>query len=166
MRIGLISAVLMIILLNSACLGGTPEQSLTVSDPWVRASGMVEMSGESGMEAGADMHDQAGGLPVNTAGYLLVENVGDQPDRLLRVESDIAEAVELHISEIEDDVMKMRQVEFIEVPPNSQVELKPGGYHIMFIGLNKSLDMGDRVEMRLIFEIYGELAVLAEVRAP
>lgn len=166
MRIELISAVLMIILLNSACSGGTSEASINISDPWVRASGMVEMSGESGMETDADIHDQVGGMPVNTAGYMLVENVGDQPEKLLRVESDIAEAVELHLSEMADDVMKMRQVEFIEVPPNSKVELKPGGYHIMFIGLNDSLDVGDRVELKLIFENSGELAVLAEVRAP
>ena len=72
--------------------------------------------------------------------------------------------VELKISV--DDVMKMRQVEFIEVPPGGSVELKPGGYHIMFIGLNTLLEQGDEVEITLVFENFGELPVLAGVKAP
>jgi hypothetical protein len=113
-----------------------------------------------------EMGDESDSMAANTAGYMLIENNGDQSDELLRAESDIAEAVELHQSEMVDDVMKMRQVESIEVPSNGVVELKPGGYHIMFIGLRDPLDSGDKVEITLIFENFGELPVLAEVRSP
>ena len=164
MRIALTATIILLFSSISACSGGMVEPDISISDQWVRAAGMMDMAEYSGMNE--DVNGETGDMPVNTAGYMRIENKGSQPDRLLRAESDIAEAVELHFSEMVDDVMKMRQVESIEVPPNSAVELKPGGYHIMFIGLMDTLDPGDNVEINLVFENFGELKVLAEVKAP
>ncbi|MCK4899380.1 MAG: copper chaperone PCu(A)C, partial [Anaerolineales bacterium] len=54
----------------------------------------------------------------------------------------------------------------VDVPARGQVELKPGGLHIMLIGLSRDLKAGDQVSLSLGFEKSGEIKVEAEVRAP
>ena len=56
-------------------------------------------------------------------------------------------------------VMEMRQVDAIELPAGKKVELKPGGLHVMFIGLKAPLKVGDKVPVTLKFEKAGELKV-------
>jgi len=67
---------------------------------------------------------------------------------------------------MEGDVMRMRQVDAIEVPVGQTVELKPGGYHLMFIGLKAPLKVGERFPMTLKFEKAGEVKVEVVVQAP
>jgi copper(I)-binding protein len=66
---------------------------------------------------------------------------------------------------MDGDVMKMRQVEAIEVPAGKSVELKPGGLHIMFIGLKAPLKAGDKFPLKLKFEKAGEVTVQVNVEA-
>ena len=88
-------------------------------------------------------------------------------DRLVAVQADVANAVEIHETQMEGDVMRMRQVEGgIELPPRTQVELKPGGYHIMLIGLTRDLAVGDKFPITLQFASGATLEVEAEVRQP
>jgi hypothetical protein len=95
-----------------------------------------------------------------------LQNNGSTADRLVGAESDVAEAVELHISEMKGEVMTMRPIEYVEVPANGQAELKPGGMHIMLIGLKRDLKAGEKVALTLVFENGGRIDVEAEVRAP
>jgi copper(I)-binding protein len=61
----------------------------------------------------------------------------------------------------------MRQVEGgIDIPANGQVELKPGGFHVMLIGLTRDLNVGDSVQLTLTFEKAGQIPVTAQVRQP
>jgi len=149
---------------NGACSSDTIGRNINVSDVWIRAASMTDMAPESGMYE--EIQEEAGFMSLNTAGYMLVENKGDQPDTLLRVESGISQAGEMHVSDMVGDVMKMSQVEFIQMPACSQVELKPESYHIMFIVLKNTIEAGDKVEFTLVFEKFGELSILAEVRSP
>ncbi len=55
--------------------------------------------------------------------------------------------------------MKMQKVEFIELPAGEAVALKPGGYHIMFIGLVGPLELGTTIQLTLVFEDAGEITV-------
>ena len=84
----------------------------------------------------------------------------------MRVENGISQAGEMRVSEMVGDVMKMRQVDFIEVSAHDQLKLKLGGFHIMFNGLKNTIEAGDKVEFTLVFEKFGELSILAEVRSP
>jgi len=64
-------------------------------------------------------------------------------------------------------VMRMAQVEGgIEVPAGGQVELKPGGYHVMLIGLTRDLAVGEKFPVTLEFASGATLQVEAEVRQP
>jgi copper(I)-binding protein len=60
---------------------------------------------------------------------------------------------------MEGDVMKMRQIERIDLPAGQRVELKPGGLHVMFIGLKQPLAVGAKVPVTLKFEKAGELKI-------
>jgi copper(I)-binding protein len=109
--------------------------------------------GHAGMEA----HHQSSG--TTSAAYFVLHNHGGEADRLVAARTEIAGAVELHRSAIEDGVMRMRQVEAIEVPARGEVRLAPGGYHLMLIGVNRELKDGDRFTIMLEFERTGERAV-------
>jgi periplasmic copper chaperone A len=100
----------------------------------------------------------------NGAVYMELKNDGGAADTLVNAASDVAQAVELHESKMEGDVMKMRPVEKIEVPAGGSATLKPGGLHIMLIGLKKELAMGDKFNITLNFEKSGAKTIEVEVK--
>lgn len=82
--------------------------------------------------------------PVKTGGaYLTLRNDGATADRLVDASTDVAEMAHLHQSIKENGVEKMRGVEGIDLPPHATVMLKPGGYHVMLMGLTKPLKAGN-----------------------
>lgn len=105
----------------------------------------------------------------NAAAYLTLENHGDLPLRLVGARTPVAERVELHetfMREVEGKkVMGMRPVPFLEVPPKGRVELKPGGYHFMLLGLKRPLKAGEEVEVYLLFAGGRVLKVVLPVEA-
>lgn len=87
-------------------------------------------------------------------------------DRLVAAHAPIAGQTELHTHRIQDGLMQMIQVNGIEVPGHGgQLELKPGGYHIMLIDLKQPLHEGERFPLRLSFEKSGEIELEVEVRS-
>ena len=106
----------------------------------------------------------AAGQPTS-GGFMKLINGGGN-DKLLSVSADVSKAVELHEMKMEGDVMKMRQVDGIELQAGKTVELKPGSYHVMFIGLKAPLKAGDSFPVKLKFEKAGEVTVDVKVEAP
>ena len=98
-------------------------------------------------------------------GYLKLVNKGSA-DRLLSASAPISASVELHSMRMDGDVMRMREVSAIDVPAGGSVELKPGGYHLMFVGLKAPLAAGQRFPLKLKFEKAGEVTVDVSVDAP
>ncbi len=96
--------------------------------------------------------------------YVTITNEGGAADTLVDAQSEIAEAVELHETTIEDDVMRMQPVSSVEVPAGGQVTFEPGGLHVMLIGLKQDLEAGGRFEITLQFEESGTLTVAVSVR--
>jgi len=102
----------------------------------------------------------------NGAIYLELTNKGGSPDTLLRVESQAADAAEVHETKIdENDVMRMTPLTKLEIPVDGSVKLEPGGKHIMLVNLKHELKAGEKVGLTLIFANAGSLTVEAEVRA-
>jgi len=95
--------------------------------------------------------------------YLIIVNNNDQPDTLLSALADtsIVAETQLHTYIQEGDKGKMVHVENIPVPANGTVELKPGGYHIMLMGLKKDINVGDTVDVVLHFKNAGDIAIKA-----
>lgn len=101
------------------------------------------------------------------AGYLLIDNPGREADRLVAVETDAAERVEIHEMEEVDGMMRMREVVGgLEVPATGQVALEPGGYHLMLMGARQDLQAGQQVDGVLVFERAGRIEVAFNVRPP
>jgi copper(I)-binding protein len=98
------------------------------------------------------------------AAYLLLKNHGMDPDTLIAAQSQIADRLELHEHIQEGGVMKMRKVSGgIAIPPGGTVQFKPGGYHIMLLGLKQRLQEGQQIPIKLTFAKAGELTVNAQV---
>ena len=96
------------------------------------------------------------------AGYMKIVNMGFETDRLIKVITDFADT-ELHYSSIENGMVKMSKIDFIEIPPQKAKSLKPGTHHIMFSNFSIELIEGISLEGLLVFENAGEIKVLFEV---
>ena len=143
-RIGVVAAAMLAALALAACGGsGGTAGGITVSEAWARPSPMMERAG---------------------AAYMVLQNNGAADDKLLSIESDVAKTIELHETQESGGMMAMSPVPNIEVPANAKTELKPGGFHVMLIGLNRELKVGDKVQLTLNFEKAGKIPVTAEVR--
>ena len=118
---------------------------LVVEAPWSRAS--------------------VGGAGAGGA-FMMIHNGGHHGDRLISADSDVSERVEVHRTVMEDGVMRMRHAEDgVEVPAGGMAELKPGGFHVMFMGLRQPLEEGSSFPVTLVFERAGQVTVDVQVRA-
>lgn len=93
-------------------------------------------------------------------GYLTITNIGTAPDRLMSGSSDVSSRFEIHEMGMDNGIMKMRPLAAgLEIKPGQTVEFKPGGYHLMFVGLNKPLEQGQHIKATLQFEKAGSVTV-------
>jgi copper(I)-binding protein len=145
MRRALVVSVTLLVTLALAACGGSGGTTggITVSDAWVRSPVII---------------DQAG------AAYLVIQNNGATEDKLVSAESEAAKMVELHESMESGGMMSMAPVPNIPIPANGKVELKPGSFHMMLMGLTRPLKTGDKVQLTLNFEKAGKVPVTAEVK--
>ncbi|HEX3701019.1 MAG TPA: copper chaperone PCu(A)C [Phenylobacterium sp.] len=88
---------------------------------------------------------------LNGVGYLRLANRGPGPETLVKVESPLARRVEMHRSSLSGAVMSMAPVARIETPAGGAVVFAPGGYHLMFLDLKRTLRPGDQLPATLIF---------------
>jgi periplasmic copper chaperone A len=100
----------------------------------------------------------------NSAVFMSLENRSDQDQALVAAESDVSEIVELHTHVEEGGMMRMRQIEKIDVPAGETVTLQPGGLHVMLIGLQQALEPGQTIDLNLVFEDGSRIPVQATVR--
>jgi copper(I)-binding protein len=101
------------------------------------------------------------------AGYMGISNAGDEADRLIGVETTVAQSAMLHKTEVNaDGVASMAHVEGIDIPANDTVVLESGGYHIMLMGLTQELTEGQMVPGVLIFEKAGRVEMEFAIDPP
>ncbi len=105
----------------------------------------------------------APGVSVSGA-YMTISATDGAEHELVAAHSGVAENVELHNHEMEDGVMKMRRMESVTLPADTAVDFKPGGLHVMLIGLTEQLDAGNRIEIELEFEDGSRKAVTFDVK--
>lgn len=98
------------------------------------------------------------------AGFLTIHSTGPA-DRLIAFASPACTKPELHTHINDNGIMRMRQVEAIDVPAGGDAVLQPGGLHLMCIGLTAKLVPGELVPVTLVFENAGEVAVSLPVKA-
>ncbi len=114
------------------------EESFIISNTWMRP----------------------GTMNRNTAAFMKIKNNMDVDDTLYAASSDLAKVVEIHETyKKENDMMGMRHIDYLVIPKNSTVELKPGSFHIMLIGLNKDLAIDENIKLQLFFRVNGEIEI-------
>jgi copper(I)-binding protein len=137
----IVTAALLLILSASTVLGA---DSIVINDPWVREVPPVSSV---------------------SAVYMVIDNTGDEDDKLTGVRSKASRHAELHTTKIDDNnIATMIKVDYLTLPSGEQTELKPGGSHIMLRELKSPLKAGDKVLVELIFEKSGTKIIEAEVR--
>lgn len=106
-----------------------------------------------------------GGEGQMSASYFLISNYGNEDDKLISVQSDVAQNVEVHESyEREEGMMGMREVTNLELPRQSTVRFEQGGLHIMLMQLNRQLEDGDSFELELSFQNSDPITIEVPVR--
>ncbi|MDW8371603.1 MAG: copper chaperone PCu(A)C [Geminicoccaceae bacterium] len=117
--------------------------AIEIAEPWARATAPSQGNG---------------------AAYMVIRNHGPA-DRVVRAEAAVSRKVELHTHEIDaQGVARMIEIPAIELPAHATTELKPGGLHVMLIGLHRPLEAGSRFPLKLVFEKAGEVELEVEVR--
>lgn len=101
---------------------------------------------------------------TNGAAFMTITNHGASSDRLMSIDADVSERVELHTHLMDNGVMRMRQVDSIELKPGEITQLEPGALHIMFIGLKTPFKAGEQVPVTLRFEQGGSLEIEVPVK--
>ena len=100
--------------------------SIQITQPWARATPKGASSG---------------------AAYMTITNGGTTAQRLNCVSSDAAAQCQIHEMSMDGGVMKMRPLQSgLEVKPGETVTLKPGGFHLMLVGLKEPLQPGKTLE--------------------
>jgi len=150
---GLLLAALVVASVAAGCSSGGGTAEVKATDAWARASSAMASAG---------------------AAYMTIENTGSAADALIGASSPAATTVEVHETVVmgspapgasaDGGMMGMQPVKRLEIPAGGTVELKPGSYHIMLIGLKQDLKVGDSIEITLTFEKVGEIKVTATVR--
>lgn len=133
------TAALAVMLASPALAADYTAGSLKISTPWARAT-----------PKGA----QVGG------GFMTITNTGKASDRLIGGASGISNSFEVHEMSMDGGIMKMRMLkDGLEIKPGETVTLKPGSYHVMFIGLKDQLKQGDVFKTTLEFAKAGKVEV-------
>ncbi|WP_296559680.1 copper chaperone PCu(A)C [Pigmentiphaga sp.] len=128
---------------GQAVAQGHTAGAIQIDHPWSRAT-------VTGQPAGG--------------GFVKLTNNGAD-DKLVAVRADVSATAELHTMQMDGNIMRMRQVDGIALPAGQTVELKPGGYHIMFMRLKAPLKEGASFPATLVFEKAGEVKVDFRVEA-
>ena len=112
-----------------AMAGDYKVGAVTVQSPWSRPA-------------------QAG---MNGVGFMTILNTGAKPMTLTAIESPLADTVELHQSSMANGVMTMRRQDTATIAAGGKLELSPGGYHLMLLGLKQPLKVGQKAPVTLVF---------------
>jgi copper(I)-binding protein len=115
---------------------------VAVSDAWVRATVAQQKS---------------------TGAFFQIKSM--KKAKLISVSTPHAAMAEIHEMSMDNNVMKMREMDVLELPAGKQVELKPGGFHIMLMGLKKQAKVGDEVTLSLTVEDLDKKRQVLEVKA-
>jgi len=127
---------------------------------------LPSLAGETDLSiVGAYVRMVPPGTP-NTAAFMTIANSSSSDRKLLQVESPVARRSELHTHLNDQGMMRMRQVEAIEIKAAAHTELKPGGYHIMLLDLQQLLNEGDSVPLTLRFDDGSTKEIHAPVKKP
>ncbi len=105
-----------------------------------------------------------GGRTMSAVLYLALTNKMTGADKLIAIDTPIAEIAEMHSTVHSNNIVLMRAVDFITLEPGVRFEFKTGGHHIMLMKLHQPLALGARFPVTLTFENAGKITVYSTIR--
>lgn len=145
MRYMMVATIIIATLISGSAMAASYKiGSLEIMGPWSRATPK--------------------GAPT-AIGYMTIKNTGTAPDRLIAGSVDFASGFQLHSMVMENGVAKMRELQGVDIAPGHTIEFKPGGSHVMFVGLKHPLAEGEHVKGTLVFEHAGTVQIEYDVQA-
>ena len=138
-----ITALLTAMLAVPAFAHGFKAGAIEIEHPWARATAP---SAENG------------------AAYLVLSNEGKEADKLVSASTPSANKVQIHTHIDEGGVMKMREINSVDIAPGGTVKFAPGGLHVMLLGLKAPLVKGKAIPLTLVFEKAGSVTVEVAVQ--
>ena len=118
------------------------EAAVTATDAWVR-----------------------GTVPAQKTTGAFVTLQSSEDAKLVGVSTPAAKSAEIHESQQSQGLMRMHAVDEVPLPAGKRVELKPGGFHLMLVDLQRPLGAGDQVQLRLTIEAKDGKRTQIDVRA-
>jgi copper(I)-binding protein len=112
-----------------ALLASASQAQVTVTEAWVRAT----VANQSA-----------------TGAFMRLTSKKDA--KLISANSDSAGVVEVHEMRMDNDIMRMRPIEGLQLQAGKSLDLKAGGYHLMMMDLKKQLKAGFEVQISLVFQ--------------
>jgi periplasmic copper chaperone A len=160
--------VLVLGLALSACDNSSSKSNVTISDDTVtRIVSEQDVNGvksKTNLEMTAYAMRSALGQNPNTAAYVTITNKGDTDDALVSVSCECAQKTELHTMKMEGDKMMMATMpDGFVIKAGETVSLKPGGDHIMLLGLTSRPKDGDIQKLLLSFKSGASVTIAAPV---
>ena len=105
-------------------------------------------------------------VPGQNMGGAFITLTSDQDATLIGASSPVSEKMELHTMKMDGEKMLMAQVSSIPLPANTQVQLKPGSLHLMFMGLKQPLTEGQDVAITLKIKLSSGHVETLSIQAP
>lgn len=124
-------------------LAGTAADDIKVNEPWAR---------------------EVPPMTSTSAGFMGLQNSGSVAHKIVSASSPASGMVELHTHTNDNGVMRMRQVESIEIPAGGATTLQPGGLHLMLMMLKQPLVAGQDIDIQVKFEDGSTKDIKAQVR--
>lgn len=156
---------LLIILIAAFVLFGCQEKKETASEGPETKTEPQTINSEKGELQITDAWVRHAAKNRNTGIFFNVVNNTDKKVVFLQAKSDLAEKTQIHESfKKSNDMMGMREVEYIVVEPGTTFEFKPMAFHVMLINLNEDLTEGKEVEFSLVYDNGDEIKVKAKVK--
>ncbi|WP_435276151.1 copper chaperone PCu(A)C [Psychrobium sp. nBUS_13] len=100
----------------------------------------------------------------NGAAYFTLVNHSNKAIVLTGVSSDIAKHSMLHESYFDDGKVAMRHIEELVINPHKSVTFKPGGFHVMLMGLKKPLTKGGEFTMSFLLKDGSQITTPVKVK--
>lgn len=110
-------------------LAASAQAEVVVKDAWIRAT-----------------------VPQQKVGGVFLQIESSSDAKLIEAHSDAAASAELHEMKLDNNIMRMRAIEQLTLPAGKPVDLKPGGYHLMLMGLKNQVKVGDVIPLTLVIE--------------
>lgn len=123
------SIINLVIITALSAIASVSQAQVVVKDAWIRAT-----------------------VPQQKTGGVFLQIESSSDARLVDAHSDAAASAELHEMKLDNNIMRMRAIDQLALPAGKAVTLKPGGYHLMLMGLKNQVKVGDVIPLTLVIE--------------